>query len=405
MEAASLATAPQRWRKLAFWGLIAGSITLTVLNWSSVSDLSNQLDDALVLLVLLIASEVTFVVGAALMVVAAGSVLFDGGARAGIARIGSIRSELSRLGSALSTSRTSWFGFYCNIIGATGTGLVLLVGPFVVLPPTAWGLAVIGVVDLAATVGRGLPMYRAMRRRDQRLRIRTVRPDDLDAYSAAQEASWGDDMSANRAQLQARFRTHPQGIFVAEQAGEVVAAVTTILLREYDPEHPLSWAEVSGDGWCTTHQPDGKLMYGVDLSAKKHAPPGVADELLLGCIKMIIGQRLEAGLLGGRMPDYHKYAHLMSAETYLREKDHLGRPLDSQVRMYAGLPGMKVVCVIKDYFDDPDSLDYGVLLWWDNRFKRFPFPRLIAWGVVSLAKLEQSFNRWRVQRRKARGRS
>ncbi len=57
----------------------------------------------------------------------------------------------------------------------------------------------------------------------------------------------------------------------------------------------------------------------------------------------------------------------MTAEEYLEAKNARGEPLDPEVRFYKRA-GLKIGKVIPGYFDDPDSLSYGVLLIWENPF-------------------------------------
>jgi hypothetical protein len=57
------------------------------------------------------------------------------------------------------------------------------------------------------------------------------------------------------------------------------------------------------------------------------------------------------------------------AEDYLWDKPD-GGYRDWQVRMYSNIPGLKLVRLIPAYFDDPASLDYGVLWRWRNPLYR-----------------------------------
>jgi hypothetical protein len=200
--------------------------------------------------------------------------------------------------------------------------------------------------------------------------VRQAQRPDLDAYLDIQRESW-DDMAATEEQLRSRFDMHLEGILVAESSGEVVGAVTLIRLADYSSDQPLSWDEATGCGWCTTHVPDGPVVFGVDLSSKG-APKAVP-----ALIEAAVGFVSAAGAVnltwGGRMPGFAKYrsAHPgISADEYLQLKTPAGRRLDWQVRMYSEVfPGVEVVRAVPDYFDDPESGNYGVML-------RIPNPSL-----------------------------
>ena len=55
----------------------------------------------------------------------------------------------------------------------------------------------------------------------------------------------------------------------------------------------------------------------------------------------------------------------MEVEDYVFGKRKSGKPLDPELYFYLK-NGFKIVEVIPGYMHDPESLDYGVLIRWDN---------------------------------------
>ena len=135
------------------------------------------------------------------------------------------------------------------------------------------------------------------------------------------------------------------------------------------------------------------------MSASSEAPQGVHDQLLTWCMRVVVRDNLRCGMLGGRMPGYSHYSSTMTAEEYINAKREDGKPLDSQVRMYTSVPGLTVEGVLPNYFDDPDSCNYGVLLVWKNPFYNWPGRAFWAWAVVTAVSLE---TKWRKLQRRAR---
>jgi catechol 2,3-dioxygenase-like lactoylglutathione lyase family enzyme len=78
----------------------------------------------------------------------------------------------------------------------------------------------------------------------------------------------------------------------------------------------------------------------------------------------------------------------MTANEFLRAKNEEGKPLDRQVRFYTSVPGLKAVKALPDYFNDPDSLNYGVLLRWRNPLFGLPAPKFWAAIFPLLFRLE-----------------
>jgi hypothetical protein len=55
----------------------------------------------------------------------------------------------------------------------------------------------------------------------------------------------------------------------------------------------------------------------------------------------------------------------MSVEDYVYGMRKSGKPLDPELYFYMK-NGFEIVDIIPKYMEDPDSLDYGVLIRWEN---------------------------------------
>jgi hypothetical protein len=233
------------------------------------------------------------------------------------------------------------------------------------------------------------------------MKIRRATMSDLKAYDNLQAERWADDNRATYDNLLSRLTVHPQGMLVAEEHGRVVGMVYAMRLASYDYDNPPSWYEVTNDGSCDNHVPNGEIIFGVDLSTARDVGARAGDALLLGIAKLAVRENIKWCMLGGRLPGYHNYSEQMTADEYLWSKDSVGRPLDAQVRFYTSIPGLKAVKVLPNYFKDPESLDYGVLLRWHNPL--YGFPLLGLWSALFpvLFKLEEGYMalRRRIRRR------
>lgn len=161
-------------------------------------------------------------------------------------------------------------------------------------------------------------------------------------------------------------------MFVAEHDGRVVGATFVMRIASYDFADPPSWYEVTNNGYCDNHQPTGPIMFGVDVSTAFHVGAVAADRLLLACAQLAVEANIEQCLYGSRLPGYSQYRDTMSAAEYLRRRDEAGQFLDPLVRYYTSIPGMRPIKLLPNYFDDPESCDYGVLMAWQNPFYLAP---------------------------------
>jgi hypothetical protein len=228
------------------------------------------------------------------------------------------------------------------------------------------------------------------------IRIRKATHEDVPAYLALQESSWGTDMAVAERKAKNRFDVYLDGILMAEIDGKPVGTTTIIRLPGYDFDHPLTWDEATGDGWCDTHRPDGTICFGVDLSVAKGEALGVVDALMAGCMQLVVEAGTKYCVLGGRMPGFAKYLAKhpgTTAEEYLWTRNSKGRFFDPQVNMYSKVPRLAVMKLIPDYFDDPESLNNGVLLRWRNPFYRLPGSRFCATLPVRGYNLWQRYER------------
>jgi hypothetical protein len=391
----------QRLRKGIVIVGFAVSLAWTAWTWSGgFSKLLHVLLGLGVVGAILVFFDFLWIVGFALQLAGAGWALKPGHTPASWLRaIGRIRAAKNESLNNVVSAPLVRFGFYLNAGAAIAFAVVAPVAVLIGLPSTLWlGLLTFLASDTAMTLMRIVPQKRVMDARTGKVRVRTARMEDLDAYLVAQRASWGEKMAADREKLCKRFEQNPGGIFIAERFGRVVGAVTTIRIRHCVAEANLSWRTVTNDGTCSTHDPEGEVMCGVDMSATQDAPAGIHDDLLIRCMHQIISMGLEGGRLGGRLPGYHRFAAEMTAEKYLwKRRDSDGKFLDAQVRMYDAFPLVKVVGLLPDYFEDPESLNNGVLLTWRNPFYRLPGRRLWALLMVSAVRLETSVSRLRKQ--------
>lgn len=203
---------------------------------------------------------------------------------------------------------------------------------------------------------------------------------DVENYAKLQAERWSDENQASTEQLLTRFRVHPEGMLAALSNGKVVGMAYAMRIADYDYDNSPSWYQVTNNGLCDNHVPDGKIIFGVDLSTAKGVGGAAGDKLLIEIARLAIRNNLKYCMLGGRMPGYHKFKDTMTAKEYLFAKDSHGDPLDPQVKYYTSSAGLKVVKVLPDYFDDPESCNYGVLLRWRNPFYSLWFPQF--WSAV-----------------------
>jgi len=201
-----------------------------------------------------------------------------------------------------------------------------------------------------------------------KVRVRRATKKDVPEIIRVENDTWPPGEAATEEMFQSRIETFPDGVHVAEYQGRLVGVVAFERLH-YDFDNPIpTWKQATDNGMIrASHDPTGETIFGIDLSATPDAPPRTGTRLLVEVGRYAIYHNLRRGVLGGRIPKYSEYADTMTPDEYLEAKDSRGQPLDPEVRFYKRA-GLKIGKALTGYFDDPDSLSYGVLLIWENPF-------------------------------------
>ena len=193
--------------------------------------------------------------------------------------------------------------------------------------------------------------------------VRTARVEDLDALVALEATVWG-DAGATREQLAQRLANVPGGNLVAVTESGLIVAYTAFCRLDYD-DHvrrgSVSWYDLSGDGTAGTHVEDGPDLFGISLGALPEAPPGASVAGLVEVTRLGLVAGCRRGILGARLPGYARHADSMSVDEYIAAEIAPGVALDPELRFYDRL-GLQRLGPVKDYFRDPDSLDWGLVV-------------------------------------------
>jgi ribosomal protein S18 acetylase RimI-like enzyme len=106
-------------------------------------------------------------------------------------------------------------------------------------------------------------------------------------------------------------------------------------------------------------------MYGVESCVHPdYQGQGVGSKLMDARFDTLRRLNLRGLVAGGMIMDYHKVAHLISPEDYVREVVE-GKRYDNNLTKQIH-KGFRVLNLIPDYCEDPRALNYGVAIVWDN---------------------------------------
>lgn len=222
--------------------------------------------------------------------------------------------------------------------------------------------------------------------------LRQATLTDISELGQLESEVWGPEQAATAEMWLSRITAFPEGTIVACDEEGTICGVVSISVVHYDLSRPTpTWAEATDQGMIGNHDPTGNMAYGVTLTAHQKAPREASTALLVAAGRVVVRNRLEGIIVGSRLPFYKRYVGQMTAADYARLsyewkprrrrlwggklKPRSGRRFhpDPELVLYKK-HSLEFVVVLEDYFEDPDSLNFGAILIWRNYFHQLPLP-------------------------------
>ncbi len=206
--------------------------------------------------------------------------------------------------------------------------------------------------------------------KDQKLFIRVAKIDDVPRLRALSEKVYGKGGGYSKKMLSGHIRNFPEGQFIAEYDGEIVGHAATFVIDEKTAMSKHSWKEITGNGYASRHNPDGDILYGMEVCVDAEMRGLRIGQRLYNMRKKLCVEMELAGIVfAGRLPGYAKYAKKgLSAEEYVtqvQEKKIRDPVLGFQIRN-----GFEFMGIVKDYLpSDQESLGFAAHMIWRNALR------------------------------------
>jgi len=200
----------------------------------------------------------------------------------------------------------------------------------------------------------------------QKLLIRHTRTADIEPLIELQKRvyptipPWREDL------LLQQIEVFPQGQLVAESGGQLVGAASSLIVLwdEWEVEH--TWREVTSRGSFSTHNPEGRTLYGAEVFVQPELRgAGIGHALYRGRRQICRNLNLKRIICCGRLPGYHHHGEHISALLYAQKVvwgDLFDPVLSFQLR-----EGFNFCGTVEGYLpDDQQSLGHASLIAWLN---------------------------------------
>lgn len=203
----------------------------------------------------------------------------------------------------------------------------------------------------------------------RRYALRSATQEDVAEIVNLDNLVWG-NMGATREMIASRIRTFSRGQIVGvSEDGRIVGYVSIQYVQNLE-QTAATWNTITDNGTIShSHSDDGQYIFGVNL--KVHPDHGgLGFPLQARVWHLCVREWKIGGYIGSRVPSYHRVQKRYPIENWvLGEK---GKSHDAEVR-YHQKAGFRILRIVPEYFQDPESLDYGVLMYAPNHFRNLPF--------------------------------
>lgn len=190
-------------------------------------------------------------------------------------------------------------------------------------------------------------------------------PNDIPGAVGLQKACFPDpfpeDLLWSAEHLVRHIGVFPDGQFVAEREGVIVASASSTLISEVGYQAHGSWDSTVGGPFLKTFDPNGTTLYGLDISVHPgFRGKGLARELYDQRFDLVRRLGLVRYATGCRLPDFGRSG--LDLDTYLGEVRagvRTDRTLTPLLRM-----GLTLIGGANDYMEDEESSNCAALLEW-----------------------------------------
>lgn len=167
--------------------------------------------------------------------------------------------------------------------------------------------------------------------------------------------------------LRGQLNNYPEGQFVAEYEGVIVGYCASLRLPEKKVMAAHTWSEITGNGYGTTHDPEGDYLYGMEIFVDPDFRGIKIGERFYRQRRQLCKHlRLKGIVFGARMPLLRRrLKKIGGVEEYV--KLVLAKKIRDPVLGFQIRHGFEVKGVLPGYLpSDKESMGYAAHLVWSN---------------------------------------
>ena len=219
-----------------------------------------------------------------------------------------------------------------------------------------------------------------------KLKVRNINIADYDEIQPIMRQAYSGIGGAWRKEEILRLLTlFPEGQICIEDKGSVVGAALTLIVDYTNVEDYHSYDDIVAEGMFSKNDMEGDYLYGIDVFIDKEYRGMRLGRRLYDARKELCEKlNLKGIIVGGRIPGYSKYSHVLSPDQYVDKVRK--REIVDQVLTFQLSNDFHPKRAIKNYMpEDTHSKSYAVLLEWNNIY--YESKKKMIWGRRSNARI------------------
>ncbi|WLD94022.1 bifunctional GNAT family N-acetyltransferase/carbon-nitrogen hydrolase family protein [Alkalihalobacillus sp. AL-G] len=201
---------------------------------------------------------------------------------------------------------------------------------------------------------------------EKKILLRTILESDIPDILKLQKLCFPNMVPWKQEHLKSHLEIFPEGQFCVEYDGQIIGTCSSLVVNfdEYDEKH--TWDEITDNGYITNHDPEGYNLYGIEVMVHPDFRRMKIGRRLYEARKELAEKmNLKSVIIGGRIPNYHKYSDKMSPREYVKQVAL--HNIYDPVLTFQLMNEFTVMRINPSYLpDDKASNSYATLMEWNN---------------------------------------